>query len=171
MDREMLILVAQREMISYFGELDMRNKIFEENRVTDCQEIEELRRICCEETDRARQWKIDEISMQQDRNPSTMSQLLTQIQDLQNKVNSLNDAREFNNLETASSSGTSHFPQPTLEYSESQRKCLAAILDCRTIHGIQRVPQETFLKFHLLEKDHPQLSSRTQRIWHHLLAD
>ena len=27
----------------------------------NCQEIEELRRICCEETDRARQARIDEL--------------------------------------------------------------------------------------------------------------
>ena len=27
------------------------------------------------------------------------------------------------------------------------------------------------MKAYLLEKDHPQLSSRTHGIWHHLLAD
>ena len=41
-------------------------------------EIAELRRICCEETDRARQLRIDEFSLQQERNPTTLSQLLTQ---------------------------------------------------------------------------------------------
>ena len=46
-------------------------------------------------TDRARPLRIDELSMQQGRNPTTVCQLLTQIQDLQNKVNSLADAREF----------------------------------------------------------------------------
>ena len=39
-----------------------------------------------------------------------MSQLLTQIQDLQNKGNSLSDAREFYDPETARSSGASHVP-------------------------------------------------------------
>ena len=33
----------------------MRNIILQENRARYCQEIQELRRICCEETDRARQ--------------------------------------------------------------------------------------------------------------------
>ena len=65
----------------------MRNRNFQENRAKDCQAIEELRRICCDETDRARQLKIVALSMQQNRNPCTVSQLLTQIQDLQNKVN------------------------------------------------------------------------------------
>ena len=63
----------------------MRNRLFQESRAMNCQEIEELRTICCEETDRARQLRIDELFLQQERNPSTVSQLLIQIQDLQNK--------------------------------------------------------------------------------------
>ena len=59
----------------------MRDILFRETRARNCQEIEELRRICCKETDRARQLRIDELSLQ-----------LTEIQDLQNKVNSLTDA-------------------------------------------------------------------------------
>ena len=70
----------------------------------DCQEIEELRRICCEETDRARQARIDELSMHQERNRTTVSQSMTQIRELQNKVNSLSDAREFYDPESGSSS-------------------------------------------------------------------
>ena len=46
---------AQREKIHLCGELGMRNRIFQESRARDCQEIKDLRRICCEETDRARQ--------------------------------------------------------------------------------------------------------------------
>ena len=56
----------------------MRNRVFQEGRAKDCQEIETLRRICCEETDRARQLRIDDLSLQQERNPSAVSQLLTQ---------------------------------------------------------------------------------------------
>ena len=36
--------------------------------------------------------------------------MLTQIQDLQNKVHPLSDAREIHDFETASSSGTTHVP-------------------------------------------------------------
>ena len=78
-------------MIKHF-EMEMRDRIFEENRAIFCQELEELRRICCEETHGA-QLQIDESSVQRERNPSTVSQLLTQIQDLQNKVHSLTDTR------------------------------------------------------------------------------
>ena len=108
---------APRERYDSFGESDMRNRIFQENRARDCQEIEELRRICCEETDRARQMRIDESSMRQERNPSSVSQLLTQIRDMQNTVNSLTDAREFYDPETASSSGMSHVPSQPLNIS------------------------------------------------------
>ena len=68
---------------------------FEENRAIDCQELlEELRRICCEETHGA-QLQIDESSVQQERNPSTVSQLLTQIQDLQHKSTFLDRHKIF----------------------------------------------------------------------------
>ena len=44
-----------------------------------------IRRICCEETDRARQARIDELSVHQKRDPTPVSQLLTQNQELLNK--------------------------------------------------------------------------------------
>ena len=62
-----------QQAVSLCGELELRNRLFHENHARDCQEIEELRRICCEETDRARQARIDELFMQQQRNPTTMS--------------------------------------------------------------------------------------------------
>ena len=52
--------------------------------------------------------------MHQERNPTTVSQLLTQIQGLQNKVISLSDAREIYDPESGSSSGATHVPsQPS----------------------------------------------------------
>ena len=86
---------AHSDEISLYGELELRNRLFQENHARGCQEIEELRRICCEETDRARRARIDELSTHHENNPTTVSQLLTQIQELQNKVDSLSDAREF----------------------------------------------------------------------------
>ena len=121
----------------------------------------ELRRICCEETDRARQLRIDELSTQQERNPRTVSQLLTQIQDLQNNVNSVADAREFYDPETASSSGATHVPsQPCTIPSPRTMPCRDSGL--RMIDGMLWVLQETFLKAYLLEKDHPQLRKFTE---------
>ena len=51
--------------------------------------------------------------MQQERNPTTVSQLLTQIQDLQNKANSLSDTREFHDPASGSRSGATHDPDQT----------------------------------------------------------
>ena len=46
--------------------------------------------------------------MHQERNSTTVSQLLTLIQELQYKVNSMSDAREFYDPESGSSSGVTH---------------------------------------------------------------
>ena len=108
----------------------MRNRLFREHHATDCQEIEELKRNCCEEADPARQARIDELSMHQERNPTTVSQLLTQILDLQNKVNSLSDAREFYDPESGSSSGATHVPsQPsTIPSPRTMPRCDSGLL-------------------------------------------
>ena len=41
---------TQRDKISLYGGLELRKKLFQEDHARDCREIEELRRICCEET-------------------------------------------------------------------------------------------------------------------------
>ena len=112
---------AQREKICVCGELEMRNRLHQESQTRTCQEIAELRRICCEETNQVRHLKIGELSMQQERNPTTVNQPLTQIQGLQNQVNSFSNAREFHDPKIASSSGTFHVSQSILDYSEFQR--------------------------------------------------
>ena len=81
---------------------------------------EDLRSTFYEETDRVRQARIDELSLHQERNPKTVSQLLTQIQELQNKVNSLSDAWEYHDPESRSSSGATPRSRSSLYYSESQ---------------------------------------------------
>ena len=70
--------------------------------------IQELRRTCCEDADRSRPAIIDELSMHQERNLTTVSQLFDQIRELQNKV------REFHDPESGGSSGATHVPsQPS----------------------------------------------------------
>ena len=65
----------ESQRLSLYAELDLRNRLFQEDYARDCQEIEELRRTCCKKTDRASQARIDELFMHQERNPTTMSQL------------------------------------------------------------------------------------------------
>ena len=86
---------AQREKINLCGELELKNRIGQESHTRASQEIEELRRICCEETNRVRHLRIKEWSMQQERDPNIVSQPLTQIWDLQDKASFLSDEREF----------------------------------------------------------------------------
>ena len=66
---------GSKRKIDLCGELEMRNRVFQESQARNCQEIEELRRICCEEIDQARQARIDEVSMHQETTPATVSQL------------------------------------------------------------------------------------------------
>ena len=82
---------------------------------------------------------------------TTVSQLLSQIHDLQNKVNSLSDARAFEDPEAASSSGATHVPDRTAKKSESQD------------HALPR--------FWIAAQcsDKPLLSSLIPRTWHFLL--
>ena len=51
--------------------------------------------------------------MHQERNPTTVSYLMTQIRELQNKVNYLSDTREFYDPDSGSSSGATHVPDQT----------------------------------------------------------
>ena len=72
---------------------------------------------------------------------STVNQLMVQIQELQDKVNSLNDSRDFFDLQTASSSGLSRVPgQPFIIPSLRGMPCRDSCLqpDTRNSFGIWR---------------------------------
>ena len=157
---------AQGDKISLYGELELRHRLFQENHARDFQEIEELRRICCEETERARQAIIVNCLCIK-RGILRLTQLLTQIKELQNKVNSLSDAREFYDPESGSRSGATHVPsQPSTIPSPRTMPCR----DSGSPHDTWNtmcVLQEVFLH----EEDHPQLFSRIHGIWHPLLRN
>ena len=147
----------------------MRNKLFQESRTKDCQEIEELRRRCCEESDRARQAKLDELSVMQQRDPQTVSQLLAQMRESQDKVNSLSDAREFHDPETAGSSGASHVPSPPLtnaSYRTVPRRDSGLPPETPNTMGISDVFERV-----LAREGQPQNISKNHRIWRLLLVE
>ena len=101
---------SEREKISLYGELELRNRVFQKNHARDRREIEELKRKHCEQIERTRKARSESFSVQQRRNPTTVGQMMAQIQDFQNKVDSLSDAREFYDPEFGSSSGATHVP-------------------------------------------------------------
>ena len=105
---------TRREKSWQCDELEMIIRAFQKDGAINCKEIEELLRICCTETERARQLMSDELSTQKEESKSTLNQLLAQIQDLQHMLNSLNDVKEFHDPEIARSSGSSHFPSQLL---------------------------------------------------------
>ena len=70
--------------------------------------------------ERARHLRICELSVQKKDNPFTVNQLLGQIQDLQDKMNSSNNTREFYDPQSASSSGVSHVPSQPLSIPSSR---------------------------------------------------
>ena len=71
----------------------LENRIYQERHAKGCPPIEELRRICCVQADRARHLRIEELSMQQKANPSTVNQLVPKIRNVKDNVNSLNDEK------------------------------------------------------------------------------
>ena len=86
----------------------MRNKLFQESRTKDCQELKNCEGVAVKRVTELDKQKLDELSMMQQRDPQTVSQFLAQMRESQDKVNSLSDAREFHDPETAGSSGASH---------------------------------------------------------------
>ena len=88
---------------------------------------------------------------------SAMNKLMVTIQELQDKVNSLNDSRDFHDPEPASSSGLSHVPNhpvivPSPRGTLRRDPCLQ--LDTRNLQGITG---NVFLKVHLHQMNRQHL--------------
>ena len=60
--------LREKSQLAWRIRIVLKNRIYQESHARTCQEVDKLRRICCEETHRARQ-------MQQERYPTTISQL------------------------------------------------------------------------------------------------
>ena len=89
-----------------------------------------------------------------------MNQLTFQIQELQDKVNSLTDSSVFHAPETASSSGLSHVPSHHLIVVSLFRvlvECPATIVARSLIHGTVLVHRETFSTIHLHQMNREHL--------------
>ena len=134
------------------GELDRKNRLHQESYTRNRQEIEELRRRCYKEENTLSQYRLDEFSMLQERDPNTVSHLKDQIRELQEQVNFM-----ILTLGTALGYPTFLICLLSLRVPGESR---AAILDCCVIHEMIWVFEETILKTYLLEKNIPQNSSK-----------
>ena len=142
--------------------MSTKNRMYQENHARDCEEKQELRRICCEQSDRVRQLRIDELSAQKKENPSTMNQLLSQIQELQDRMKKIIlwswDSEQLWNVPRFQSTSENSSPRGVI----SRDSCL---------------PHNTWNSWcawgNVFEdlKGHPNHSSRIQGIWHHLLSN
>ena len=124
-----------------------------------------IENIWCEEKDRARQARIDELSVHQGRNPTTVSQFLAQILVLQNKLNSLADARECYDPESGSSFEATQVPSQlsTIPSPRTMPRCDS---------GLPHVTQNwTDIMGNVFERPPAQEGQhsvifRNSRIWH-----
>ena len=153
---------SSREKTDLCGELEMRSGLFRENHAKECQEIEEF--VAKKQIELDKRDSMNCLCIKRG-TPTTVSQLLTQIQE-QNKV--LCQMRVITILRQRAALERPNVPsQPLTIPSPRTMLCRDS---GRMTHGTLWVLQETFFKY-LLEKDHPQLSSRIHGIWHHLHAD
>ena len=130
--------IQEREKNRLCTELDWRERVLQEDGTRNLQVLEEFKKICCTEPERPKQLRIDELPAQEKESQSTVNLLTVQIQELQDKVKSLSDSREFCDPETASSSGLSHVPShpmsiPSPRGMLSRDSCLQ--LDTRNSYG------------------------------------
>ena len=118
----------------------MRNRLFQEFHARDCQEMKELRRICCEELDRARQARIDELSLHQEKKPTTVSDDSSSGITEKSKF-FVRRQRFFYDLEAGSSSGSTHVPgqTPTMMSPRTMLRCDSGLpRDTQNDTGITR---------------------------------
>ena len=104
----------------------------------DLQGTEELTKVCCTEAERAKQWRRDELYVQEKDGQSSVNQLVVQIQELQDKVNYLDDSRHFLILKLQAVLGYRTLPV-ILSVFRVFVECLASILAYSLTHGIHMV--------------------------------
>ena len=132
------------------------------------QEIAKLKNyeeFCCTEAARARQLTSDVLSTQKEESKSTVNQLLAQFQDMQDKVNSLNGAKEHYDPEAASSSGLSHVSsQPRSVPSPRGMISRDSCLQIATQNSLGT-------SGHACCRNHREHSAEIPKFGHRLLAD
>ena len=111
------------------------------------QEMEELKKIY-KEAERSHQLRIDQLFRQDRQNQLTVNQLTVQIQELQDRVNSMNDQESFKITKRQT---VLNYPAFTiiLYLIRVLVKYFVALLDYDLIHGTYTVNRQTLLKIHL----------------------
>ena len=132
---------SRREQVRQQEELVMKEKALRDTQIRSIHEMGELKR--------AQELRVDEFSLQEFRESHDSIQKLTsQIQELQERVNCMNDSGEFQDIESDYSENFPTFPVNQHSFQVLDL-CYAATNACHLIHGI-RLDRETFLAIHVL---------------------
>ena len=111
---------AQRERIHLCSELEMKNRLHQECHARSCQEIEELKRSCFKEENEVTQQKMHEYYMQHDQESRTVSLLRDQVRKLQERWESIEDSKIFQDPDSPSIFGSAHVSHQALITSSSR---------------------------------------------------
>ena len=111
------------------------------------------------EMKRARELRVEEVSVQKLReNHETILQLTSQMQQVQEHMNSMNDSGDFQDVESNQSGRfSSHVSSQSLMITECSLFAPAATKDCRLTHGINLDYRKTFLEVNFLRLIHPEI--------------
>ena len=163
---------TQREKSWPSEEKVMRNIVFQEDRARNWQDVEDLRKFCCAEAERARQLKYDELSTQKGREPFHSKSAYGSHSGIARQGEFLERCKRILCSWNCEQLWIILRSQSTHEYSESQKndqpRFLLAAWYTELIGYIRtRFWRSTCSRW----TNHPQHSSRIPRIWHRLLAD
>ena len=99
----------------------MKNRLHQECYARSCQEIEELKRRCCEEGNEVTRPKMNEYSLQHDQESRTVSLLRDQVRKSQERLEFSEYANIFQDPDSPSSSGSAHVSHQALVTSSSRK--------------------------------------------------
>ena len=103
---------SRREQARLHEELTQREKVLRDTRIRNIHKVEALRRF--------QEMRIYEFSRTELReSQATFQELISQIQELQERMNQMNDSREFHDVESICSGKLSYVPtQPVVVPSQ-----------------------------------------------------
>ena len=108
---------SREEEVPIRTKLQSRERAHQETRKQTMHELV-LKEICCSQAEKTQELRMDSLSRHEEHSfekelresQFTVDQHTVQIEDFQDRINSLSDARDFTDFETASSFGSCHVP-------------------------------------------------------------
>ena len=149
-DAQFGFVESRREQVRLQEELSMKEKVLRNTQIRSVHEMGEI--------ERAQEQRIDEVSVQKFReNHETTQKLTSQLQEVQDQVNSMSDSGDFQNVESKFCGRLSHVSSQ-LVMIPSSRSLLSRYkrlpVDTWNQSGLQR---KRFLEINFLRLIHPEI--------------